>query len=59
MSESEEHEECAINNPSKRKYKDSSEYKRNKIKGAILKGNAYENHKGNQVPAKRPLFDCG
>lgn len=59
MSESEEYEQCVPNNPSKKKCKGASEYKQNKIKEAILKGEAYENYKGRQVPAKRPLLDCG
>ena len=47
------------NTPKKRKITDPSAYKRNIIKKAILKGEQYVNHKGNEVPAKKPLFSCG
>ncbi|XP_046679456.1 uncharacterized protein LOC124366901 [Homalodisca vitripennis] len=43
----------------KRKFTDPSEYKRNQIRKAIIKGEKYVNHKGNETPAKKPSFTCG
>lgn len=51
-------EEKILGSPRKRKGSNPSTYKVNQVKLARLKGQAYVNHKGKGVPAKKPEFSC-
>ncbi|XP_046688948.1 uncharacterized protein ZK1073.1-like [Homalodisca vitripennis] len=50
--------DVVIGSPRKRKRRDPSNYKLNIVKEARIKGQSYVSHKGKEVPAKKPQFDC-
>ncbi|XP_046684658.1 uncharacterized protein LOC124370417 [Homalodisca vitripennis] len=50
--------DVVIGSPRKTKRRDPSNYKLNIVKEARVKGQSYVSHKGKEVSAKKPQFDC-